>query len=392
MAWVGIMGLCLPIFAGAFVEEDLDLENAIIIEGIKMDDSGDGEEEFFGEIIYHNDIETEVDSVKPAKQKKSSPVKQAAKIKTPAKSKISFIDELKSEDAKWHLTSYKILKNDNLWKIARRFDTDYKYIIKVNDIKNPSHLLPGKSILVPNRIGCYHNVKQGDTLSGIAVKYGVEPSAIAKANGVKKDIIRLNQKLFIPDGKSVAKAVKSAPEKTPIASVKQKPAVAAAAKKNSETLAAAKSPVETKRAITAATSKATKGKQDKGIDFAWPIKGIKITSGFGTRKDPFDGTRKFHSGIDISAFEGTPVKAACDGVVIFSGWKPGYGNTVIIRHANGYISVYAHNAKTVAIEGANVKKGDVISVSGQTGAVTGPHLHFEIRKYLTPLDPMRFLR
>jgi len=78
--------------------------------------------------------------------------------------------------------------------------------------------------------------------------------------------------------------------------------------------------------------------------------------------------------------------------VIFSGWKDGYGNTVIMRHEDGYITVYAHNLKTTVEEGAFVKQGGTVALSGRTGAVTGAHLHFEIRKYLTPLDPLRLLR
>jgi murein DD-endopeptidase MepM/ murein hydrolase activator NlpD len=107
--------------------------------------------------------------------------------------------------------------------------------------------------------------------------------------------------------------------------------------------------------------------------------------------DPFSGERKFHCGIDISVNEGTGIRAAAEGRVIFSGWKEGYGNAVIVRHRNGYITVYAHNSKNMAQQDALVKKGEIIALSGQTGAVTGAHLHFEIRKYLTPLNPLRFL-
>ncbi|HSA15316.1 MAG TPA: M23 family metallopeptidase, partial [Spirochaetota bacterium] len=92
-----------------------------------------------------------------------------------------------------------------------------------------------------------------------------------------------------------------------------------------------------------------------------------------------------------SAEEGTPIKAAAAGTVIFSDWKNGYGKVIVIRHDNGYISVYAHNSSNEVQKGDQVKSGDIVALSGSTGAVTGAHLHFEIRKYVTPLNPTRFL-
>ncbi|HEY1406868.1 MAG TPA: M23 family metallopeptidase, partial [Spirochaetota bacterium] len=129
----------------------------------------------------------------------------------------------------------------------------------------------------------------------------------------------------------------------------------------------------------------------RSVSFMWPLHG-RITSGFGNRPDPFSGKRSFHNGVDISAEQGTPVKACADGEVIYSGWKEGYGNLVVVKHINGYVSVYGHNSVLKKEEGDIVKKGDVISLSGMTGAVTGAHLHFEIQKYQTPLNPIRMLK
>ena len=332
------------------IEENPDIENALIIDGIKMDSAADLSDDLFsGDVIYR----FEPDNKKTQKDSKAAPKgKTPANIQnTPKQSpKVPLIDELRADDARWHLTSYTIKAKDNLWSIARKFETDHKLIIKANDIKNPSHLLENKTILVPNRLGCYHNVKKGDTITSISQKYKSDMEKIVLVNDIKGSSIRIGQKLFIPGAKepSVPKA-------------------------------------EQQKNVIAKTA------QVKVIAFAWPLKG-KITSGFGNRRDPFDGTPKFHSGIDISVNEGTSVKASRDGSVIFSGWKDGYGNTVIIRHEDGYITVYAHNLKVTVEEGAVVKQGAVIALSGQTGAVTGAHLHFEIRKYLTLLDPLRFLR
>jgi murein DD-endopeptidase MepM/ murein hydrolase activator NlpD len=133
----------------------------------------------------------------------------------------------------------------------------------------------------------------------------------------------------------------------------------------------------------------------KSIAFVWPIEG-RISSGFGVRRDPFSKSKKiqtqFHSGIDISTNEGTPIKASESGIVVFSGWKDGYGNLVMIRHKLGYFTVYAHNSKNLCSVNDYVEQNDIIAHSGSTGNVTGPHLHFEIRKYLTPLNPIRMIR
>ena len=350
------------------VEETLDLENAIIIDGIKLNSGETEDDDFFaGEIIYHSDADlNKKDNQKSSKTNAKQASKKASapqKADKPAV-KRNLLDELRTDDPRWHLTTYKIKPKDNLWSIARRFDIDHKLILKANEIKNPSYLQEGKTILVPNKLGCNHTVKKGDTLISIAKKYNVEQNSITNANKIKGDTIRIGQELFIPGGQENI-AVKS-----------------------KKTISNSNNKVEVAKTVKPKTKNV---KESKNIAFIWPLRG-KITSGFGTRKDPFDGTRKFHTGIDISANEGTKVLAARKGTVIFSGWKDGYGNTVILRHENGYITVYAHNYKTLAENGSEVKTGDVIALSGQTGAVTGAHLHFEVRKYLTVLDPLRFLK
>ncbi|HSK96670.1 MAG TPA: M23 family metallopeptidase [Euzebyales bacterium] len=105
---------------------------------------------------------------------------------------------------------------------------------------------------------------------------------------------------------------------------------------------------------------------------AWPAKGEK-TSEFGPRWG------RMHKGIDIAADTGTPIVAASDGRVTFSGWKGGYGKTIEIDHGDGVVTRYAHQSETVATDGAEVDRGQVIGRVGMTGSATGPHLHFEVR-------------
>ena len=129
----------------------------------------------------------------------------------------------------------------------------------------------------------------------------------------------------------------------------------------------------------------------RDIAFIWPAKG-RISSSFGVRKDPFSDAKQFHSGIDISIPEGTPIRASESGTIIFSGWKEGYGNVIMIRHKYGFVTVYAHNSKNLFKKDDRVEKNSIIAYSGATGNVTGPHLHFEIRKYTTPLNPIRMIK
>jgi LysM repeat protein len=116
----------------------------------------------------------------------------------------------------------------------------------------------------------------------------------------------------------------------------------------------------------------------------WPIAGT-VNSGFGARGSGF------HDGVDIAAPEGTPVHAVERGEVIYSDQLRGYGNIVIIRHGGGIVSVYAHNQVNLVGAGQNVEQGDIVAKVGSTGRVTGPHLHFEIRKHNVAQNPVRYL-
>jgi len=121
---------------------------------------------------------------------------------------------------------------------------------------------------------------------------------------------------------------------------------------------------------------------------AAPVEG-ELTSGFGWRNDPFTGRRAWHGGIDIAAPEGTPVRAAREGTVVFSGRKGGYGNLVVVEHAGGVRTFYGHNRSNAVAEGQAVKAGQLLAEVGQTGRATGPHLHFEVRVGEEAVDPAK---
>jgi len=123
---------------------------------------------------------------------------------------------------------------------------------------------------------------------------------------------------------------------------------------------------------------------EPAVAFRWPAKGH-VTSGFGGRGG------KPHRGIDISGRYGTAVRAAAAGTVLFSERKRGYGRMVILQHAGGYETVYAHNQDNFVLEGARVRQGQLIADMGSTGRSTGPHLHFEVRVEDRAVDPLACL-
>ena len=122
----------------------------------------------------------------------------------------------------------------------------------------------------------------------------------------------------------------------------------------------------------------------------WPVVGP-IVSGFGYRTDPIDGSTKFHSGVDIAASMGTPIKACLGGTVVFSGSLGGYGNAVVIDHGGGMGTLYAHQSKLGSSVNETVSAGQVIGYVGSTGHSTGPHLHFEVRLNGNPVNPVPYL-
>ncbi|MCU0822309.1 MAG: peptidoglycan DD-metalloendopeptidase family protein [Spirochaetes bacterium] len=343
------------------------VENNLIIDGLKLNSEKppvDSDTDIQkGTIVYDDTFDDNItrfdksdkNSRRKTEEKRNS--KKSPSRPDDAKPE-KIIDRLREKDKRWHLIRHRISGGENLWDISKKYDTDYRLIIRINDIRNPDKLREGKTIDIPNRMGVEYKVKKGDSLFGISRMFGVDLKKITSQNYIINNKIKTGQALFIPGASPV----------------KEKESGEAPAEKNA-----------------GRSAKIAKNNAAWKLKFSWPLRG-RLTSAFGGRINPISNLRRFHCGIDIAASEGTPVKAAQDGRVIFSGWKDGYGWVVILRHANGYITVYAHNLRNVVAEGDNIKAGNVVSLSGNSGAVTGPHLHFELRKYLTPLNPLRLLK
>ncbi|MDE2446377.1 MAG: LysM peptidoglycan-binding domain-containing M23 family metallopeptidase [Alphaproteobacteria bacterium] len=229
-----------------------------------------------------------------------------------------------------------------------------------------------------------HTVASGDTLFSIGRQYGVAPSAVAELNKLSgKKNLQLGQALKIPtSGKAtVAQADVATEAATNDAQVAD----------NSD--AAANNPVKKPAALAlpkeqpqADVASADSSSDAAPLALRWPLKG-KVISAFGAKPNGLK-----NEGINIAVPEGTNIQAADAGVVAYAGNElKGYGNLILIRHAGGFVTAYAHASQLLVKRGDTVKRGDVIAKAGQTGAVQSPQLHFEVRKGATALDPNKFL-
>jgi len=209
-------------------------------------------------------------------------------------------------------------------------------------------------VKMDTRKGVYHTVVRHQTLYRICKTYGVDIKEVASLNGITDHSkIDVGQRIFIPGAKKALKVeiVIDDVVAEPVEREKERPKTAY-----------------------------------KKMDFIWPVQGKCM--------DLFeDNERRRHQGIDISSILGTPIKASSTGVVIYSGNTiKGYGNMVILRHSEEFVTVYAHNQVNLVEEGMSVEKGQMIAKVGQTGRASGPHLHFEIRIDNKAVDPLLYLK
>ena len=263
--------------------------------------------------------------------------------------------------------------------------------------KRPAHSVGGDSTV--------HVVAPGETLNSIARHYGKPVMVLARASNIPPDtMVRVGQRIVIPDGhrsaraeakRTEAKSTKAKRDEAKRDEAKRPKAPAAhkVAKREAthREVASADPPHSAFNASTAAPKvqqAPAKVAEPAGAlpSFRWPVRGRVIT-GFGPKPSGVQ-----NDGIDLAVPQGTPIKAADDGVVAYAGNElKGYGNLVLIRHSNGYVTAYAHASEILVRRGETVKRGQVIAKSGESGTVNSPELHFEIRKGATPVDPAQFL-
>jgi murein DD-endopeptidase MepM/ murein hydrolase activator NlpD len=312
--------------------------------------------------------------------------------------------------------------SDTLDVLAKRYHVTPQAIMAANGYKGPRTLSPGQQLVIP-RPGAtavapapvapamapamkpvaavaapssFHFVNHGDTLASIARKNHISAAELARANGLEPSAkLKLGTKLTVPGAKTAAVGAPLAPAPVAAAPVAAALQPVAAAPAPATKMAAVTTPTQSARLAQATTNVEDKPAETpaKAAEttsslptFRWPVRGKVVTS-YGAKTNG-----KSNDGINVAVPEGTPVKAAEDGVVAYSGNElKGYGNLVLVRHSNGYVTAYAHASELLVKRGDPIKRGQVIAKSGQSGEVASPQLHFEIRKGSSPVDPLQFL-
>jgi murein DD-endopeptidase MepM/ murein hydrolase activator NlpD len=348
--------------------------------------------------------------------------------------------------ANWHWeggTAITVNPGDTIGTLSHRYGVPASAIMQANNIRAPASIQPGQRLVIPRytynggstrgaphtprvasnatimpmpvgatgavkpqppTAGGVHVVAPGESLISIARLYHRPRKVIAKANSLTPDAkLRIGQHIAIPGAKPPVPPtiVASLPSKPAAPAIRRTEAGAAAKGQGAATPPTptangkiATAPVANARVAAPAaepnieqTSAVTPAETSGAPpSFRWPVRG-RIIAGFGPKTNG-----QQNDGINLSVPEGTSVKAAEDGVVAYAGNElKGYGNLILVRHSNGFVTAYAHASELMVKRGDPVKRGQVIARAGQTGSVTSPQLHFEIRKGAAPVDPTQYL-
>lgn len=238
--------------------------------------------------------------------------------------------------------THRVQDGETLAQVAGALDVSPEMLMASNRLLSESQLRPGQ-VMYASSDGIVHTIQAGQTLSDIARSYGVQVATLMEANNLRADsTIYAADRILIPG------------------------------------------------AVPSFWRSAVSLSRGQVVRFIWPLEGP-VVSEFGRREHPVFGVWHHHDGIDIDVPEGTPVHAAASGRVSFYGERPGYGNMLVIEHADGFHSVYGHLLRATVTVGQFVEMGQTVAQSGNTGDSTGPHLHFEIVKGEFSLDPRLYL-
>lgn len=327
-------------------------------------------------------------------------------------------------------------QGETLEIIAMRYGVPVNSLAQANGITSSAQVVPGRALVIPQAGGApvayasaetlpapvqvaapvavasapaagggvVHVVSPGETLFGIAKSQGVSMQDIMTANGMTSQTVRLGQRLKIPASGGAAPVQTAAlnssqtlgaPPQTlgtlPAPGSEAMPTSAPAVRvidtssqpPPAPEVPAVSTPTTTKVAAVDAT---TDPPSANGTSFRWPVRG-RIIADYGSKPS---GER--NDGINLAVPEGTAVKAAEAGTVIYAGNElAGYGNLVLVRHADGWVSAYAHNSTLDVSKGDTVQRGQTIAQAGMSGSVTSPQVHFELRKGAKPVNPLDYL-
>jgi murein DD-endopeptidase MepM/ murein hydrolase activator NlpD len=332
-------------------------------------------------------------------------------------------------------TAIIVAQGETLDSIARRHGVPPNAILQANSMTHAAQLQPGQRLVIPRvqqpmaapqiaapsvtppatRVAGpmpapagnnTHVVAPGETIYSLGRRYQLTPMAIAKANNVGlSHHLKVGDRIVIPGQGGVPRLAMPAQQPAPVGppaqrvaarpqapapQVQQQPASKVAQPQPAQPKVA-QNATPTANIVAPAADPLPEPAQTgttggSSTSFRWPVRG-KVIQGFG----PKSGGGQ-NDGINLAVPEGTPIKAAEDGVVAYAGSElKGYGNLVLVRHSNGFVTAYAHASELNVKKGEAVKRGQVIGKAGQTGNVSSPQLHFEVRKGATPVDPAQYL-
>jgi len=250
----------------------------------------------------------------------------------------AYLDETVPPKNVLSFVPYKVVEGDTVSEIAERYGLNQDSVISCNGIEKARHLQIGTILQIPNMDGLMHTIGPNDTLEKVAEHYKAPLDRIRQVNSITSLKDAPGTKLFVPEAKLPT--------------------------------------IELRRVW--------------GELFRYPTRGW-ISSSYGYREDPIYGTSRFHNGIDIANSTGTAVTAAMEGTIVDRGYNESAGNYVVMTHVGGYTTLYAHLDRVLVKVGKWVNEGEKIGEMGTTGYSTGPHLHFSIFRWGRSLNPTLLL-
>ncbi len=277
--------------------------------------------------------------------------------------------------------SYVVQDGDTVYGIARRADLGVRTVIEANGLVPPYIVVPGQRLALPRLQE--HVVEAGDTVYGVARRYGVGMSALVRANAIEAPYtIWVGQRLVLPGQVVGMTGIASAPQvSVEVTTAPVAPAQPSQPSQPDQPAPSIPAPEVTRPTPPSPEAIAPPPRAEEG--FLWPLEG-RVLSSYGSKEGGLH-----NDGINIAAARGTPVRAAENGVVVYAGNElRGFGNLLLLRHADGWVTAYAHSGQMLVRRGDRVTRGQKIATVGSTGSVSTPQLHFEIRKGSQPVDPI----
>lgn len=272
-----------------------------------------------------------------------------------------------------------VRRGETVYGIAQRYDISTRALIDHNKLRPPYRLAAGSRLNLPPLRA--HSVRRGDTLYAISRRYGVDMASLARANRLRSPYrIQVGQRLILPfdtrrGGQAATQVARAHPT--------QKPMPPAA--KSTPIVASSAAGVPRPKPKPAFHPDPPVPQRD-AEGFIWPVDG-RVLSSFGAKASALH-----NDGLNIAAPMGAPVRAADNGVVAYAGDQiRGFGNMLLIKHADGLITAYAHADKLLVARGDVVSRGQVIARVGKSGDIDAPQLHFEVRRGSQAVDPRKFL-